>query len=122
MPVPVFLSTTLDSSEKILAAVEELRGKVPSNPVETELLNMSEMVPEHDGKAEASDVTSEFPAEFLTLWLGGLYVRGCESREGLLVVVFVFYCFRERLSTTMLLLGSYVKLKSKLFKHFQRSF
>ncbi|XP_065534666.1 zinc finger MYM-type protein 2 isoform X4 [Lathamus discolor] len=58
VPVPVFLSTTLDSSEKILAAVEELRGKVPSNPLETELLNLSEMVPEHDGKAEASDVTS----------------------------------------------------------------
>ncbi|XP_061230319.1 zinc finger MYM-type protein 2 isoform X3 [Neopsephotus bourkii] len=57
VPVPVFLSTTLDSSEKILAAIEELRGKVPSNPLETELLNLSEMVPEH-GKAEASDVTS----------------------------------------------------------------
>ncbi|KAM9566110.1 zinc finger MYM-type protein 2 isoform 2-T3 [Guaruba guarouba] len=58
VPVPVFLSTTLDSSEKILAAIEELRGKVPSNPLETELLNLSEMVPEHDGKGEASDVTS----------------------------------------------------------------
>ncbi|XP_030332356.1 zinc finger MYM-type protein 2 isoform X4 [Strigops habroptila] len=58
VPVPVFLSTTLDSSEKILAAIEELRGKVPSNPLETELLNLSEMVPEHDGKAEASDLAS----------------------------------------------------------------
>ncbi|XP_062471251.1 zinc finger MYM-type protein 2 isoform X2 [Pezoporus occidentalis] len=58
VPVPVFLSTTLDSSEKILAAIEELRGKVPSNPLETELLNLSEMVPEHGRKAEASDVTS----------------------------------------------------------------
>ncbi|KAM6287023.1 zinc finger MYM-type protein 2 isoform 3-T11 [Spheniscus humboldti] len=58
VPVPVFLPTTLDSSEKILAAVEELRGKVPSNPLETELLNLSGMVPEQDGKAEASDVAS----------------------------------------------------------------
>ncbi|XP_030905383.2 zinc finger MYM-type protein 2 isoform X2 [Melopsittacus undulatus] len=57
VPVPVFLSTTLDSSEKILSAIEELKGKVPSNPLETELLNLSEMVPEHDGKAEASGVT-----------------------------------------------------------------
>ncbi|XP_064905526.1 zinc finger MYM-type protein 2 isoform X9 [Columba livia] len=56
VPVPVFLPTTLDSSEKIFAAIEELRGKVPSNPLETELLNLSEMVPEHDGKTEASDV------------------------------------------------------------------
>ncbi|XP_071591753.1 zinc finger MYM-type protein 2 isoform X5 [Heliangelus exortis] len=58
VPVPVFLPTTLDSSEKILAAIEEVRGKVPSNPLETELLNLSEMVSEHDGKPEASDVTS----------------------------------------------------------------
>lgn len=63
MPVPVFLPTTLDSSEKILAAIEELRGKVPSNPLETELLNLSGMVPEHDGKAEVSDGASEFSAE-----------------------------------------------------------
>ncbi|NXV17586.1 ZMYM2 protein, partial [Cepphus grylle] len=58
VPVPVFLPMTLDSSEKILAAIEDLRGKVPSNPLETELLNLSGMVPEHDGKDEASDVAS----------------------------------------------------------------
>ncbi|XP_056183068.1 zinc finger MYM-type protein 2 isoform X4 [Falco biarmicus] len=58
VPVPVFLPTTLDSSEQILAAIEELRGKVPPDPLETELLNLSEMAPEHDGKTEASDVTS----------------------------------------------------------------
>ncbi|XP_074939081.1 zinc finger MYM-type protein 2 isoform X6 [Phalacrocorax aristotelis] len=58
VPVPVFLPTTLDNSEKILAAIEELRAKVPSNPLEAELLNLSGMVPEHDGKAEASDVAS----------------------------------------------------------------
>lgn len=64
MPVPVFLPTTLDSTEKILAAIEELRGKVPSDPLEAELLNLSGVVPEHVGKAEASDVTSKFPDEF----------------------------------------------------------
>ncbi|KAM9263371.1 zinc finger MYM-type protein 2 isoform 3-T4 [Cariama cristata] len=58
VPVPVFLPTTVDSSEKILAAIEELRGKVPSNPLETELLNLSGMVPEHDGNAEVSDVAN----------------------------------------------------------------
>lgn len=61
VPVPVFLPTTLDNSEKILAAIGELRGKVPSSPLETELLNLSGVVPEHDGKAEASDVSSKFP-------------------------------------------------------------
>ncbi|NXQ21486.1 ZMYM2 protein, partial [Peucedramus taeniatus] len=58
VPVPVFLPTTLDSTEKILAAIEELRGKVPSDPLEAELLNFSGVVPEHVGKAEASDVAS----------------------------------------------------------------
>ncbi|XP_068000495.1 zinc finger MYM-type protein 2 isoform X2 [Melanerpes formicivorus] len=58
VPVPVFLPTTLDNSEKILAAVEDLRGKVPSNSLESELLNLSGVVPDHDGKNETSDVTS----------------------------------------------------------------
>ncbi|NXQ05297.1 ZMYM2 protein, partial [Vidua macroura] len=58
VPVPVFLPTTLDSTEKILAAIEELRGKVPSDSLEAELLNLSGVVPEHVGKAEASDVAS----------------------------------------------------------------
>ncbi|XP_072182679.1 zinc finger MYM-type protein 2 isoform X2 [Excalfactoria chinensis] len=56
VPVPIFLPTTLDSTEKIFAAIEDLRGKVPSNPLETELLTLSGMVPEHEGKAEVSDV------------------------------------------------------------------
>ncbi|NXX34935.1 ZMYM2 protein, partial [Nicator chloris] len=64
VPVPVFLPTTLDSTEKILAAIEELRGKVPSDPPEAELLNFSGVVPEHVEKAEASDAASEFPDEF----------------------------------------------------------
>ncbi|XP_025890834.1 zinc finger MYM-type protein 2 isoform X3 [Nothoprocta perdicaria] len=58
VPVPVFLPTTLDSSEKILSAIEELRGKVPSNHLEAELLTLSGMVPEDSGKTESSDVTS----------------------------------------------------------------
>ncbi|XP_027533026.1 zinc finger MYM-type protein 2 isoform X3 [Neopelma chrysocephalum] len=63
VPVPVFLPTTLGSSEKIHAAIEELRGKVPSDPLETDLLNLSGMVPEHAGKTEASDVTTGVIAE-----------------------------------------------------------
>ncbi|NWH60039.1 ZMYM2 protein, partial [Geococcyx californianus] len=58
VPVPVFLPSGLDSSEKILTAIEELKGKIPSNGLETELLNLSGMLPERDEKAEASDMTS----------------------------------------------------------------
>ncbi|NXD22030.1 ZMYM2 protein, partial [Spelaeornis formosus] len=68
VPVPVFLPTALDSTEKILAAIEDLRGKVPSDPLEAELLNLSGVTPEHVGKAEASDVASEFYDDFLTVW------------------------------------------------------
>ncbi|NXA13757.1 ZMYM2 protein, partial [Sapayoa aenigma] len=75
VPVPVFLPATLDSSEKIHAATEELRGKVPTDPLETELLNLSGMVPEHVGKAEASDVSGEFPGEFFPLWSAGRRVN-----------------------------------------------
>lgn len=71
VPVPVFLPTALDSAEKILAAIEELRGKAPSDPLEAELLNLSGVVPEHVGKAEASDMASEFPDEFLAVWSAG---------------------------------------------------
>lgn len=80
VPVPVFLPTSLDSSEKIFAAIEELRGKVPSNPLETELLTLSGMVPERDGKAEASDVASEFLTGFLAL-RSVVYVWICVNRE-----------------------------------------
>ncbi|NXR10385.1 ZMYM2 protein, partial [Semnornis frantzii] len=64
VPVPIFLPTTPDTSEKVLAAVEDLRGKVPSDSLETELLNLSGMVPDHNGKSENSDVTS-LPAFYL---------------------------------------------------------
>ncbi|KAM7179867.1 zinc finger MYM-type protein 2 isoform 1-T5 [Macrochelys suwanniensis] len=58
VPVPVFLPTTLDSNEKILAAIEELRGKVPSNPLEAELLTIAEMMPEDDGKTVSTDLNN----------------------------------------------------------------
>ncbi|XP_074841329.1 zinc finger MYM-type protein 2 isoform X2 [Carettochelys insculpta] len=58
VPVPVFLPTTLDSNEKILEAIEELRGKVPSNALEAELLNIAEMLPQDDGKTETTDLNS----------------------------------------------------------------
>ncbi|KAM9169504.1 zinc finger MYM-type protein 2 isoform 2-T6 [Pangshura tecta] len=58
VPVPVFLPTSLDSNEKILAAIEELRGKVPSNPLEAELLTIAEMMPEDNGKTETTDLNS----------------------------------------------------------------
>lgn len=55
MLVPVFLPTTLESSEKILEAIEELKNKVPSHPVHSieDTRSRAEKMPEQDGKTES---------------------------------------------------------------------
>ncbi|XP_054990228.1 zinc finger MYM-type protein 2 isoform X3 [Sorex araneus] len=58
VPVPVFLPAPLDSSEKISAAVEELKSKVSSDPLDSELLTMADIMTEDDGKTEASNINS----------------------------------------------------------------
>lgn len=59
MPVPVFLPASLDNSEKIPAAVEELKSKVSSDPLDAELLTMTDMMTEDEGKTEAANINSE---------------------------------------------------------------
>lgn len=55
VPVPVFLPATLDSSEKILEAIE-LKNKIPSNPEEMEEpLSVAEERPGKDDQAESAD-------------------------------------------------------------------
>ncbi|XP_028713979.1 zinc finger MYM-type protein 2 isoform X2 [Peromyscus leucopus] len=58
VPVPVFLPAPLDSSEKIPATVEDLKSKVSSDPLDTELLTMTAMMTEDEGKTESSDINS----------------------------------------------------------------
>ncbi|XP_069468475.1 zinc finger MYM-type protein 3 isoform X2 [Ambystoma mexicanum] len=55
VPVPMFLPTTLENTDKIVEAIEELKGKIPSNPLEADILAMAEMIAE----AEELDKTSE---------------------------------------------------------------
>lgn len=59
VPVPVFLPASLDSSEKIPAAVEELKSKVSSDSLDAELLTMTDMMAEDEGKTEAANINSE---------------------------------------------------------------
>lgn len=59
MPVPVFLPASLGSSEKIPAVAEELKSKVSSDPLDTELLTMTDMMTEDEGKTEAANINSE---------------------------------------------------------------
>ncbi|XP_066478764.1 zinc finger MYM-type protein 2 isoform X2 [Tiliqua scincoides] len=58
--VPVFLPTTLDSSEKILEAIEELKNKVPSHPVPLteDSPAKAEKKPEQDEKTESAELKS----------------------------------------------------------------
>ncbi|EHB09922.1 Zinc finger MYM-type protein 2 [Heterocephalus glaber] len=58
VPVPVFLPAPLESSEKIPAVIEDLKSKVSSDPLDTELLSMTDMMVEDEGKTEASNINS----------------------------------------------------------------
>ncbi|XP_026231812.1 zinc finger MYM-type protein 2 isoform X2 [Anabas testudineus] len=46
VPVPVFLPTTLQGSEQIIQTINELKHKVPSDPLEADLISMADMIAE----------------------------------------------------------------------------
>jgi hypothetical protein len=73
VPVPVFLPAPLDSSEKIPASIEELKNKVSTDPLDTELLTMTDMIAEDEGKTEASNINSEL--HYVTIW--SISIVGC---------------------------------------------
>ncbi|XP_077197758.1 zinc finger MYM-type protein 2 isoform X3 [Paroedura picta] len=60
VPVPVFLPTTLDSNEKILEAIEELKNKIPSSTEETKdsPVASEEEIPGKDDTAESVEFRS----------------------------------------------------------------
>ncbi|KAJ8409903.1 hypothetical protein AAFF_G00209440 [Aldrovandia affinis] len=59
VPVPVFLPTTLSSAEQIVQTINELKAKIPSDPLEADLLAMAEMIAEADEKPDCADVRCE---------------------------------------------------------------
>ncbi|XP_036311300.1 zinc finger MYM-type protein 2 isoform X10 [Pipistrellus kuhlii] len=58
VPVPVFLPARVDSSEKNPAVAEELKSKVSSDPLDTELLTMTDVMTEEEGKTNAANINS----------------------------------------------------------------
>ncbi|MEQ2208045.1 hypothetical protein XENOCAPTIV_023800, partial [Xenoophorus captivus] len=48
LPVPMFLPVTMDSAERIVETIQEIKQKIPSDPYEAELILMAEMVAEED--------------------------------------------------------------------------
>uniref|UniRef100_A0A7N6C0V7 TRASH domain-containing protein n=1 Tax=Anabas testudineus TaxID=64144 RepID=A0A7N6C0V7_ANATE len=48
LPVPMFLPVTMDSAERIVETIQEIKEKIPSDPFEAELILMAEMVAEQE--------------------------------------------------------------------------
>uniref|UniRef100_A0A8C2H0F6 Zinc finger, MYM-type 2 n=1 Tax=Cyprinus carpio TaxID=7962 RepID=A0A8C2H0F6_CYPCA len=66
VPVPVFLPTTLQNAEQIVKTISELKAKVPSDPLEADLIAMAEMIAQEDEKPKCSSkniLLSLSPAE-----------------------------------------------------------
>ncbi|XP_028249313.1 zinc finger MYM-type protein 2 [Parambassis ranga] len=55
VPVPVFLPTTLQGAEQIVQTISELKNKVPSDPLEADLISMADMIAE-DHKPDVKPV------------------------------------------------------------------
>ncbi|XP_029919162.1 zinc finger MYM-type protein 4 isoform X2 [Myripristis murdjan] len=54
LPVPMFLPVTLDSAERIVETIQEIKQKIPSDPFEAELILMAEMVAEDESGEKKS--------------------------------------------------------------------
>ncbi|XP_071356044.1 zinc finger MYM-type protein 4 isoform X1 [Trachinotus anak] len=59
MPVPMFLPVTMDSAERIIETIQEIKEKIPSDPFEAELILMAEMVAEQDEKNNKQERPNE---------------------------------------------------------------
>ncbi|KAL2080385.1 hypothetical protein ACEWY4_024178 [Coilia grayii] len=53
VPVPMFLPTTLDSAEKIVETIQQIKEKIPTDPLEADLILMAEMVAEDNNKDQS---------------------------------------------------------------------
>ncbi|XP_076157610.1 zinc finger MYM-type protein 4-like isoform X2 [Alosa pseudoharengus] len=52
VPVPLFLPTTLDSAERIVETIQQIKEKIPTDPLEADLILMAELVAEDNQKDE----------------------------------------------------------------------
>nr|XP_046274089.1 zinc finger MYM-type protein 4-like isoform X2 [Scatophagus argus] len=59
VPVPMFLPVTMDSAERIVETIQEIKEKIPSDPYEAELILMAEMVAEQDEKDDKKERPKE---------------------------------------------------------------
>ncbi|XP_028256554.1 zinc finger MYM-type protein 4-like isoform X4 [Parambassis ranga] len=59
LPVPMFLPVTIDSAERIVETIQEIKQKIPSDPYEAELILMAEMVAEQEEKNDKQEAAKE---------------------------------------------------------------
>uniref|UniRef100_A0A672KS49 Zinc finger MYM-type protein 4-like n=1 Tax=Sinocyclocheilus grahami TaxID=75366 RepID=A0A672KS49_SINGR len=59
VPVPLFFPTTLDSAERIVKTIQEIKEKIPDDPLEADLIMMAEMVAEDAEKEKSMIVTDQ---------------------------------------------------------------
>ncbi|XP_016143899.1 zinc finger MYM-type protein 2-like isoform X1 [Sinocyclocheilus grahami] len=59
VPVPVFLPTTWQNAEQIVKTINELKAKVPSDPLEADLIAMAEVIAQEDEKPKCSNLKCE---------------------------------------------------------------
>lgn len=77
----MFLPTTLENTDKIVETIEELKVKIPSNPLEADILAMAEMIAEAEELDKASsDLCGRFGHDcvWAIIWD---YVRFAGSRS-----------------------------------------
>ncbi|KAM9385428.1 zinc finger MYM-type protein 4-like isoform 2-T2 [Pholidichthys leucotaenia] len=55
LPVPMFLPVTMDSAERVIETIQEIKEKIPADPYEAELILMAEMVAEDDEQGEKQE-------------------------------------------------------------------
>uniref|UniRef100_A0A8C2XRK1 TRASH domain-containing protein n=1 Tax=Cyclopterus lumpus TaxID=8103 RepID=A0A8C2XRK1_CYCLU len=88
VPVPVFLPVTMDSAERIMETIQEIKQKIPSDPFEAELILMAEMVAEQNEKNDkeegpkekkVDDLDTDDLASFLNNWEDGSSDAGLRS-------------------------------------------
>lgn len=55
----MFLPVTMDSAERIVETIQEIKEKIPSDPFEAELILMAEMVAEQEEKNDKQEEPKE---------------------------------------------------------------
>lgn len=55
----MFLPVTMDSAERIVETIQEIKQKIPSDPYEAELILMAEMVAEDDENNDKTETRKE---------------------------------------------------------------